>query len=52
MLFGRVGRAKAQRAGDFGAGRGRAGALDGRLDQIQDLLLSRCELGMIEHGGP
>ncbi len=41
MLFGRVGRAKAELGGDLGPRRRRAGALDGALHQLEDLLLAR-----------
>ena len=52
MLFGRVGRAEAEFGGDLGAGRRGAGALDGALHQIEDLLLAGGELGAFLHGGP
>jgi hypothetical protein len=44
-----IGRLETQRAGDLGPGWGRASAADGRLDQIQNLLLAGGELGVV-HG--
>jgi hypothetical protein len=38
-----------QFGGDFGARGRRAGASDGALDQVQNLLLAGGELGRIEH---
>ena len=50
VLFGGVGRAKAQFGGDLGAGGRGAGALDGALHQVEDLLLAVGELGAFDHG--
>ena len=50
VLFCGVGRLEAQLSGDFGPCGWRAGARNGHLDQVQDLLLAGGELGMVEHG--
>ncbi len=45
VFFGGIGGLEAQFIGDFGAGGRCARARDGALDQLQDLLLARRELG-------
>jgi hypothetical protein len=45
VFFSGIGRAKAQFCGDFSPGRRCAGSRNGALDQLQDLLLTRRELG-------
>jgi hypothetical protein len=49
VLLGGVGRLEAQFGGDLGARGRRAGALDGALHQVEDLLLARGELGASFH---
>ena len=49
VLFGRVGGAKAELGGDLGAGGRGAGALDGALHQVENLLLAVGELGAFLH---
>ena len=49
VLFGGVGRAEAEFGGDFGAGRRCAGAFDGALHQVEDLLLAAGEFRGVEH---
>jgi hypothetical protein len=51
VLLGRVGRLEAELGGDLGAGGRRAGARDGALDQVQNLLLAGGELGRFDHRG-
>ena len=51
VLFGGVGGLEAEFARNFGTGRGCAGAGNGTLDQVQNLLLAGGELGRIEHVG-
>jgi hypothetical protein len=47
VLFRRVGRLEAELGGDLGPGGRRAGAGDGALDQVQNLLLAGGELGRL-----
>ena len=42
-----IGRAKTQLAGDFGPGRWRTSKGNGVLNQLQNLLLAGCELGLL-----
>ena len=51
VLLGGVGRLEAEFGGDLGAGGRRAGARDGALDQVQNLLLAGGELGRVDHAG-
>ena len=51
MLFGGVGRLETQFAGNFCARRGRAGAGDGALNQLEDLLLPCREFGSFGQSG-
>ena len=50
VFFSGVGRLEAELGGDLGPRRWGAGAFDGALHQIQDLLLARGELGAVDHG--
>jgi len=49
MLLGGVGRFEAELAGDFGPRRRGAGALDGALHQLEDLLLAVGEFRRFVH---
>ena len=50
VLLGRVGGSEAQFVGDLGAGRRGAGALDGALHEVEDLLLAIGQFGHLLHG--
>jgi hypothetical protein len=51
VLLGRVGGLEAELGRDLGPGGWRARAGNGRLDQVQNLLLAGGELGRLGHGG-
>ena len=51
VFFGRIGRAKAQLRGDLGPRRRCAGALDGALHQVENLLLAIGEFRSVLHVG-